>query len=89
MPQSTINAGLIILERVFAHDFTALRILADASCFRPIRFATHCAELRRFAAKNSQAVENDRENHCKTTLRGFVAESVFLKASFRRVFGQL
>ena len=35
--------------------------LADARCFGYPAFAARYAELRRFAAKNSQTVENDRE----------------------------
>jgi len=53
--------GLIIQERVFALVFTALHSLADARCFGHSAFAARHAELRRFAAENSQTVENDRE----------------------------
>ena len=41
--------------------FIALQSLADARCFGHSAFAARYAELRRFAAKNSQTVENDRE----------------------------
>ena len=34
---------------------------ADAKCFGHSAFAGYYAELRAFAAKNSQTVENDRE----------------------------
>jgi len=51
----------LIQERVFAHVFGALHIVAEARCFRPTPFAARYAELRRFAAENRQAVENDRE----------------------------
>jgi hypothetical protein len=43
------------------HVFTTLHSIADARCFSRSAFAAHYAELRRFAAKNSQTVENDRE----------------------------
>jgi len=51
----------LIQERVFVHVFGALHIVAEATCFRPTPFAARYAELRRFAAENCQAVENDPE----------------------------
>ena len=38
-----------------------MRSVADARCFGHSAFALRDAELRSFAAKNSQTVENDRE----------------------------
>jgi hypothetical protein len=52
----------MIQDRVFAHVFTALHTVANARCSGASAFASRYAELRRFAAKNSQAVENDRES---------------------------
>jgi hypothetical protein len=43
------------------HVYGALHIVAEATCFRPTPFAARYAELRRLAAENRQAVENDRE----------------------------
>jgi hypothetical protein len=48
-------------RKSFACVFSGLRTLADARCFDNATFAARSAELRRFAAKNSQAIENDRE----------------------------
>jgi hypothetical protein len=56
-----IGEHFLIQERVSAHVFGALHIIAEARCFRPTPFAARYAELRRFAAENRQAVENDRE----------------------------
>src|SRR5207247_9660290 len=50
-------------RQCFACVFSGLRTLADARCFDNATFAARSAELRRFAAKNSQAIENDRESH--------------------------
>ena len=46
---------------LFARVFTVLRSVANARCFSHSVFATPYADLHRFAAKNSYAVENDRE----------------------------
>ena len=53
--------AIVIQNRVFALVFTGLRTVADARCSRPVAFAPRFAELRRFAAKNLQTVEDDRE----------------------------
>jgi hypothetical protein len=67
--------GFLIQERVFASVFTALHIVADATHFGHSAFSARGVELRRFAAKNLQTVENDREkfsgplNRCAGILR--------------------
>jgi hypothetical protein len=53
--------GFLIQEGVFTRVFAALRTVADARCFGQSAFAVCYAGLRSFAAKNFQAVENDRE----------------------------
>ena len=47
----------VIQESVFARVFTALHSVADARYFGRFGFALRCAELRGFAAKISQTVE--------------------------------
>jgi hypothetical protein len=55
-----LEQGLIIQGRVFAGVFIALHSDADARCFGHSAFAARGAELRSFAAKNCQTVEDDR-----------------------------
>jgi hypothetical protein len=59
-PFALAEVRILIQERVFARVFTGLRTVADARCFGHSTFAPRRAELRCFAAKNPQAVENDR-----------------------------
>lgn len=59
-----LNSGqgvFVIQEKVFAHDFTDLHIVAEARCFSGSAFASRGVESRSFAAKKIQTVENDRE----------------------------
>ena len=56
-----LEQGLIIQERVLARIFTALHAVADAGHSSGPVFATRCRDLRIFAAKMSQTVENNRE----------------------------
>jgi len=46
----------------FAQVFTATQSNADARSFDVSAVAPRCTESRSFAAKDSQTVENDREN---------------------------
>jgi len=55
------SGWFVIQEWVFARVFAALHTVADARRFGHLVFAARRAELRRFAAKNLQAVEKDRE----------------------------
>jgi len=57
----------MIQERLFAHVFAALHIVADARHFSHSTFAARFAELHAFAAKNAQTVENDRRKVGKLT----------------------
>jgi hypothetical protein len=56
-----LEQGLIIQARVLARIFTALHAVADARRSSGPVFATRCRDLRIFAAKMSQTVENDRK----------------------------
>ena len=53
--------GFLIQDRVFALVSTALRTVADTTHFSHSTLSVCGAELHNFAAKNSHAVENDRE----------------------------
>jgi hypothetical protein len=52
--------GFLIEEELFALVFAALHFVADARYFGHSAFSARGAELRRFAAEDLQAVENDR-----------------------------
>ena len=68
--------GFVIQERVFARVFTALRSAADGRYFGHSALALRYAELRSFAAKISQTVENDREISPLQILDRFNAASI-------------
>jgi len=55
------SSGFLIQERGLALIFAGLRAVADSRCFSQSSFASHYAELRGFAAKIFQTVENNRE----------------------------
>jgi hypothetical protein len=60
-PWNGWSNGFLIQEGVFACVFTSLRNIAGARCVRHSAFAMRSAQLRRFAAKNLQGVENGPE----------------------------
>jgi hypothetical protein len=56
-----LTIEFLIQERVFARVFIGLRTVADARCFSHFALPPRCTELRDFAAKIFQTVENHRE----------------------------
>ena len=56
-----MHRGVVIQRGVFAQFFRMLRSVAAARYPSAFALASSYVELRRFAAKNLQTVENDRE----------------------------
>src|SRR5262249_14214006 len=57
-----------------------IAVLGIESCFYFLAFALRYAELRCFAAKLSQAVENDRESLCAPGMaKSFWEEALFFR----------
>ena len=66
LEQGTYNS-----REAFALVFTVLHILADTTRFSPSRFSGRRAELRSFAAKNSETVESTVKNHARLSEAAF------------------